>query len=47
MQNYCLFVFVFLLYNMRAELLAVNQISDAGSELKYTDVFLEKSLQVG
>ena len=28
---------------MRAELLAVNQISDEGSELKYTSVFLEKN----
>lgn len=40
-------VCVFLLYNMRAELVAVNQVSDAGSELKYTNVFLEKNLHVG
>lgn len=32
---------------MRAELLAVNRISDEGSELKYTSVFLEKNPHVG
>ena len=31
---------------MGAEWLAVNQISDAGSELKYTSVFLEKNPHV-
>lgn len=44
MQNYYGLGFFF--FTMRAELLAVNQISDAGSELKYTIVFLEKNPHV-